>query len=172
MRLLAKLMVVLAAATAIVLCLAIKQNRLQAASETKTKFAPDFKLKDTSGKTVRLTTLKGKIVLLDFWATWCPPCRASLPHTQELSKSPEAKAGKLVVLAINVGESAKTVKDFMHKNGYTFRALLDEKGNLLDKYNSDGIPTFVIVDKKGKIAWKQVGLDEEALDAALKKALK
>lgn len=120
---------------------------------------------------VALSDYKGKVLLLDFWATWCPPCRESLPHTQMLSESADVKNGKLAVLAINAGEPEGTVRDFLRKNGYTFPVLLDPNGTLAGKYHVDGIPNFVIIDKTGKQVFQQAGLDEASLTAALKKAL-
>ena len=120
---------------------------------------------------ISLSDYQGKVVLLDFWATWCPPCRAALPHTQELSESADVKNGKLVVLAINVGEPEKTVRDFLRENGYTLPVLLDTSNTLSGKFNVEGIPNFVILDETGKQVYQQAGMDEHGLTAALKKAL-
>jgi thiol-disulfide isomerase/thioredoxin len=134
--------------------------------------APEISLPDLAGQTVTLSELKGKVVVLDFWATWCPPCRSSLPHTQALSQSPEAKAGKLVVLAINQGESASIIQPFMQEQGYSFQVLLDTQQSTLRLYNpSGGIPTFVVIDREGRVAWKSVGFNKSGLDQALAAAL-
>lgn len=117
------------------------------------------------------TSYKGKVVLLDFWATWCGPCRESLPHTQELSQSADVKAGKLVVLTINMAESESDVRAFLKQNNYTFDVMLDPQGAVANQYGVEFIPNFVILDKTGKVTFQQSGVNEQALDAALKKAL-
>lgn len=136
--------------------------------------APNFTLTDTEGNSVTLSDLKGKVVFLDFWATWCPPCRESLPHTQSLSQHEKAKAGDLVVLAVNAREDAEKVKQFMQEKGFTFRVLLDKDGAVMDMYKVQGIPTFVLIDREGKVAWVQIGFGsgtEKMMESAVNKAL-
>lgn len=136
--------------------------------------APDFTLTDMEGNSVSLSNLKGKVVFLDFWSTWCPPCRESLPHTQSLSQHEKAKSGELVVLAINAREEADKVKQFMQEKGFSFRVLMDKDGAVLDKYKVQGIPTFVLIDREGKVAWVQVGFGsgtEKLMEEAVNKAL-
>ncbi|MCC7491852.1 MAG: TlpA family protein disulfide reductase [Fimbriimonadaceae bacterium] len=137
--------------------------------------APQIQLKDLDGQEVKLSDLKGKVVYLDFWATWCPPCRAALPHTQKLSETPAAKEGKLVVLAVNCGEEAARVKSFLKTNKYDFRVPMDPDGKAGDAYKVQGIPAFYLIGKDGKVAWKTVGFDDntgeeihQAVEAALK----
>jgi len=136
--------------------------------------APDFTLSDLEGGEVSLSSLRGKVVFIDFWATWCPPCRESLPHTQSLSQHERAKSGDLVVLAVNAQEAPDKVKKFMQDNNYSFRVLLDKDGKVLDSFKVRGIPTFVLIDREGKVAWVQVGFGpgtEKALEEAVSKAL-
>src|SRR5690348_9107144 len=76
--------------------------------------AQDFKLPNLDGKEVNLSGLKGKKVFLNFWATWCPPCKAEMPELEKLYQ--ETKDSDLVILAINLGDASDTVKDFMHSN--------------------------------------------------------
>ncbi len=120
---------------------------------------------------VTLNGLKGKVVLLDFWATWCPPCRAALPHTQALADSADAKAGNLEVLAVNMQEPEAEVRKFIEAEGYSFKVLMDPKSSISGQFSFSGIPTFVILDRAGKKVFQQTGVDEAALDAALQKAL-
>jgi peroxiredoxin/outer membrane lipoprotein-sorting protein len=119
--------------------------------------APNFTLTDMEGNEVSLSGLRGKVVFLDFWATWCPPCRESLPHTQALSEHEKVKSGDLVVLAVNVGEEVDAARKFMQEKGFTFRVLMDRKGTTANTYKVRGIPTFVLIDREGKVAWVQVG---------------
>lgn len=140
----------------------------------KDQDAPDFSLSDLDGNTVSLSELKGKVVFLDFWATWCPPCRESLPHTQALSQHEKAKTGDLVVLAVNAREEADKVKQYLQSNGYSFRVVLDKDGEVLNRYKVQGIPTFVLINRDGKVVWVQVGFArgmEKQLAEAVAKAL-
>jgi len=135
--------------------------------------APDFKITDLEGKEVALKDLRGKVVFLDFWATWCPPCRKALPHTQEISEREEVKKGDLVVLAVS-NEAEDTVKKFLADNKYTFRTACDK--GLGGKYGVRGIPTFITIGKDGKIVDTLVGYGGDSsakqIDAGIEKALK
>src|SRR5208337_4684788 len=94
--------------------------------------APDFALKDAAGRTIRLNDLRGKVVIVDFWATWCGPCRAVMP---ELQKMHTDLAGKgLTILGLDVGEDSDTVTQFAHKFGYTFTLLLDAEPDVTTRY--------------------------------------
>ena len=111
--------------------------------------APGLTLVSPGGKKVSLAEFEGKnVVLLDFWATWCPPCRAAMPRLAEL----EAKYGSkgLKVISINQGEDGPTVSSFVKETEYKPLVLLDD-GTAGDKYRVKAIPTIVIVDKTGKI---------------------
>lgn len=117
--------------------------------------AIDFKLKDLNGKSVSLSDFKGKKVLLNFWATWCPPCRAEMPDIEKLYL--ENKDSDLVILAVNLGEDTQTVKSFIDKNKYNFNILLDSDQAVAIKYNIVSIPTSFFIDKEGNIVSKKVG---------------
>lgn len=136
--------------------------------------APDFTLTDLDGNTVSLSSLQGKVVFLDFWATWCPPCRQSLPHTQALSQHEKAQSGDLVVLAVNLRETPEQVKQFMQEQGFSFRVVMDRDASVARAYRVQGIPTFVVIDRSGKLAWVQVGFapgTEKEMEQAILKAL-
>lgn len=154
-----------------------KQQAEESREDTKSlegQPAPDFTLTDMEGNAISLSDLKGKVVFLDFWATWCPPCRESLPHTQSLSQHEKARSGELVVLAINAREEVDKVKQFMQEKGFSFRVLMDKDGAVLNKYKVQGIPTFVLIDREGKVAWVQVGFGggtEKLMEEAVNKAL-
>src|SRR5271156_5222659 len=89
-------------------------------TDLKGKTAPDFSLKTLDGKDVKLSDQKGSVVMVDFWATWCPPCRASLPHVQKVSADAALAQKGLKVFAVNDKEDADTVKKFLTDNKYTF----------------------------------------------------
>jgi peroxiredoxin len=131
------------------------------ASDLTGKPAPDFALSDLQGKSVKLSGLRGKVVLLDFWATWCGPCRIEMPRVQKLHRDFRAKG--LVVYGVNVGEETTKVRPFLTKNGYTFPMLLDRQKTVMDKYQVNGIPTLVIVDRKGTIHSYFVGVREDSV---------
>jgi len=131
--------------------------------------AADFALKDLAGKSHTLKGLRGKVVLLDFWATWCGPCRITMPRIARLHE--EYKAKGLEVLSINVGEPIMKARDYMKKNGYTFTTLLDGNRRVSTDYKVNGIPTLVVVDRDGTISSYLVGAhSEETLRGALAKA--
>jgi peroxiredoxin len=140
-----------------------------AASDMSGQKATDFSLVDLAGRTRTLSAYRGKVVLLDFWATWCGPCRISMPHVEKLHR--EYKAKGLVVLGIDIGESADKVRPFLAKNGYDFTVLLDRKTTVAQAYQASAIPTTVIIDRKGMIVAYFTGVrGEDELRAALKKA--
>jgi thiol-disulfide isomerase/thioredoxin len=143
-------------------------------TDLKGKPAPDFSLKTLDGKDVKLSDQKGSVVMVDFWATWCPPCRASLPHVQKVSAD-EALAKKgLKVFAVNDKEDADTVKKFLTDNKYTFTVPMDVDQTALQAYSVSGIPTTIIVGRDGKVADAFVGFGDDSaqqIDAAIDKAL-
>jgi len=117
--------------------------------------APDFQLQSLTGQTFSLENLRGKPVLINFWATWCPPCRGEMPYIQEIYE--EWSGNGLVVMAINIGESSSTAEGFMQSNGLSFTVLLDTRQNVAEMYNISGIPTTLFIDKDGIIQDKVIG---------------
>ncbi len=120
--------------------------------------APAFTLKDLDGNDVTLSSYKGKVVLLNFWATWCPPCRAEMPSMQRLSDGLEGE--KIELIAVNVAESTKTVEKFIEENGYTFTVLLDPNAYIAATYGFRSIPTTYIIDAEGYALGMVVGSQE------------
>ncbi len=117
--------------------------------------APDFTLEDLNGRKVRLKGLKGKVIFLNFWATWCPPCVQEMPTMEKLHQTFGQKG--LTVLAINYREDAKQVKKFFSKYKLTFIALLDLDGKVSERYRAWGLPVTVIINKRGEIVGKVIG---------------
>lgn len=120
----------------------------------KTK-AIDFKLKDLNGKDLSLSDLKGKKVFVNFWATWCPPCKAEMPEIEKLYQ--ETKDSDLVIVAIEIGEPLDTVKSFIDSNKYNFKVLLDSDQSVSSKYGITSIPTSYFIDVDGNIISKRLG---------------
>jgi len=117
--------------------------------------AIDFTLKDLDGKELKLSDLKGKKVFLNFWATWCPPCKAEMPEIEKLYQ--ETKDTDLVIVAVEIGEPLDTVKSFIDSNKYSFKVLLDSDQSVASNYNITSIPTSFFIDEEGNIVSKRVG---------------
>ena len=130
--------------------------------------AADFTLKSLDGEPTQLSSLQGKVVVLDFWATWCPPCRAELPSIDKLSSE---FAGKVEFLGVNDEESA-TVKGFLKKAGYTFPVLMDGKRQVHRTYGIRAIPVLLVIDRHGVIRQHFIGSrSEQALRSAIQSVL-
>jgi peroxiredoxin len=125
--------------------------------------APDFTLQDLSGHPVTLSSYRGqKAVLMDFWATWCGPCRMAMPGLQDLAD--KFKDRDLEILSVDQGESANQVRNLIERQKYTFHVVLDQNQAVGNKYGVQGIPTLVLVDKKGVVQWMRVGYSENEDD--------
>jgi peroxiredoxin len=137
------------------------------------KAAPDITFPTADGKAVKLADLKGKVVVLDFWATWCAPCIKGLPHIQALSQKKELAERGLVVLAVNFTETKEDFEPFLKKNGYTFTVPMDPEGKHLEAFQAPGVPLTVVIGRDGTVRTVFTGLaDAAALDAAIEAALK
>lgn len=116
--------------------------------------APDFTLKDLDGRSVSLGDFRGKPVFLNFWATWCPPCRKELPQLQEFH---EQYGEEIELLGINWGENVTTVKEFLDRLGVRYRNVLDERGIVFTLYGLTGIPESFFIDPEGYIRGAWIG---------------
>jgi thiol-disulfide isomerase/thioredoxin len=139
-----------------------KGAKEQLVKELVNKPAPQFELKGLDGKLVKLADLKGKIVVVDFWATWCGPCKSSFPFLQKVYEKYKSNPD-IVILALDTWERVKgeekekLVKKFISDNKYTFTVLYDD--NFVEQYGVTGIPTKFIIDKDGMIQFKTIGFD-------------
>ena len=119
--------------------------------------APDFELQSLDGQMVTLSSLRGRPVMLNFWASWCGPCRVEMPFIQEVFEDEDWREQGLTILAVNLGESRSTVKEFMEDNGLSFTVLLDTENKVAAGYNIRGIPTTYFIDKNGIIKDGKIG---------------
>ena len=147
-----------------------KEAETQTESTTLVKAgdtAPDFTVELFDGSQVTLSSLRGKVVLLNFWATWCPPCRQELTRVQK--EIIDHFAGKpFVFLPVSRGEKREAVEAFREKTGYTFPMGLDSARTVYDRYATDYIPRNFLIDKQGKVILATVGYDDEEFDALIR----
>jgi peroxiredoxin/outer membrane lipoprotein-sorting protein len=133
------------------------------------KRAPDFTLSDLEDKPVRLADLKGSVVVLDFWATWCGPCREALPHLQKLQRDLGPQGAKF--FAVNVEEPKEKAAEFVREQKLELRVLLDEKGETGKAFGVSGIPQTVVIGKNGAIQRILVGFDPATTERELREAI-
>ena len=129
--------------------------------------APDFTVEMVDGDKVTLSSLKGKIVLINFWATWCPPCREEFKRVQK-DLIDHFKGQDFVFLPISRGEKKSTVDSFRDKQGYTFPMGLDPTQEIYKKYASNYIPRNFVVGKDGKVIYVSVGYEAKEFEAMVK----
>jgi peroxiredoxin len=135
--------------------------------------APDIALTGEDGKRYRLSDYRGQVVVVNFWATWCPPCRYEMPAMERAHQ--KLKDEKIVLLAVNVGEDEETVFAFTGQYPVTFPLLLDRDGTVVKQYPVIGLPTTFVIDPRGNITHRAVGgreWDDEALLDQLRQLLK
>ncbi len=118
--------------------------------------APDFTLADLDGNNITLLDLRDKNVYLNFWASWCDPCKDEMPDIEKIHQ--EYLDKDLIVLTINTGEDKETVTKFMEEGGYSFPVLLDLNLDVAREYNTSNIPVSFFLDKEGKVIEKKEGL--------------
>ena len=131
--------------------------------------APDFTGELIDCTSITLSELQGKPVIINFWATWCGPCVKEMPAFERLKDDFGDKIG---IIAVNCGDDAGTVKDFMEENGYTFPVVLDEEYSISMLYPTNSIPYTVVVDAEGKVTHISTGaLDADTMYERYKEAL-
>jgi thiol-disulfide isomerase/thioredoxin len=138
------------------LCLASGAFALSIKKEDTRKRAPEFELKDRTGKTVRLSDYKGKVVLLDFWATWCVPCKAEIPWLIELAKKYEPEGVELLGISMDQ-DGWDVVNPFVEKMGIQYPILLGNKRTAYLYGDVEALPLAFFVDRAGRVAAIQLG---------------
>lgn len=150
---------------------AVIKVREKLLAERISKPAPDFSAKNLAGETVQFAQLKSKVVVLDFWATWCGPCKAAFPFLQKVYEKYKNDPD-VVILAVNTWENEsgaareKLVKKFLEDNKYTFPVVYDET-SVAEKYKVEGIPTQFFIDRKGVIQFKAVGFEGPEMEQVM-----
>jgi thiol-disulfide isomerase/thioredoxin len=128
----------------------------KSADRSGVQSAPNFTLTNLDSETVSLSDFKGKNVYLNFWASWCGPCKLEMPDLEKISQEYQDK--DLVVLAVNVGENQNKVQAFMDANEFSFPVLLDPQGKAAKTYKVSSIPVSIFINEEGIIVNKKIGL--------------
>jgi thiol-disulfide isomerase/thioredoxin len=145
------------------------QNRGAAAARGRTLVAPDFALRDLAGQTVRLSDYRGKVVLVDFWATWCGPCRMSIPHLKELYA--EYASQGLEIIGVAIGDKEELVRRFVDKQQIDYVTVLGDQAVAMD-YGITNIPTAFLLDQDGNVAARYLGYQQKrVLEEAIRQLL-
>jgi peroxiredoxin len=150
--------VALALVLGLISCTSSQQAKAAVKPEKDRKVAPDFGLKDANGATVRLSDYRGKVVLLDFWATWCGPCKIEIPWFMEFEQSYKDRGFAVVGVSMD-DEGWPAVKPYIQDRKVNYRILLgnDEVGQLYG--GVDSLPTTLLIDRSGRIARVHIGLE-------------
>jgi len=148
--------------------LALFTNTISAAEG---KAAPDFALKDLGGKDISLDDYKGKVVFVNFWATWCPPCRQEIPGFVEAYE--KYKSEGLVILGVAVSDKEGTVKSYVEKNKMSYPVAMGDSKIIRDYEPGNAIPSTIVIDRNGNIFHKHVGfMDQSQVEKIFKELSK
>lgn len=120
--------------------------------------APAFELKDPSDRPQRLADYRGKPVILNFWATWCPPCREEMPSMQRAHQALEQEG--IAVVAVNVGDDASAIGEFLAQTPVDFPLPMDTESEVAQRYPLKGLPTTYVIDPEGRLVYSAVGSRE------------
>ena len=158
-----------------------KSNNGASSNESNEDKTPaiDFELKDQYGKTHKLSDYKGKVVFLNFWATWCPPCKMEMPDIQKIYEKYEKQGEKSEVVVLSVAapntqdeKDIEGIKAFLEENGYTYPVLMDDGGYTFGAYRISSLPTTFMIDKEGNVfGYVQGGLTQEAMESIIEQTI-
>ncbi len=134
------------------------------------RLAPDFILTDLEGNTVTLSDFRGKVVFINFWATWCPPCRAEMPEIEAIHQ--EYKGQDVVVIGVDLMETEDEVRQFVQRGGYSWTFVIDTTGEVGRNYGVTAIPTSFFLDKDGVIQAISIGaMTKRQMESRLAEAM-
>ena len=156
---------------AVALCCIFSMHMHAATSDGD--LAPDFTGKTLDGKNIRLQEQRGNVVMLNFWASWCGPCRTEMPLLEDMQKKYQRMG--FVLLGVNVDEDTKAAQRFLNDVTTTFPMVLDSQGSISKSYNVDAMPTSIFIDRNGKIRDIHRGYkagDEKAYEKIIKKLIR
>ncbi|AZT90876.1 TlpA family protein disulfide reductase [Caldicellulosiruptor changbaiensis] len=139
---------------AVLIALLVYQFIPRTKSQVRVNGAVDFKLESVDGKEYSISSFRGKKVILNFFATWCPPCRAEIPDFEKFHQSNK----DIVLIGVNIQEDKNTVKEFLNSMGVSYLVLLDKDGKIASNFGIEGIPTTFLLDENGRIIAKNVGM--------------
>jgi thiol-disulfide isomerase/thioredoxin len=141
-----------------------EQTSAVSSSQTSKTSAPDFTVQDTNGNNVSLSDFKGKPVVLNFWASWCPPCKAEMPDYEKMYQQYSSKGVVFMMVNMTDGsrETTATAKQFLKDSNYTFPAYLDVKSNAANTYGISSIPDSIFIDKDGNVVNSYEGMIDAA----------
>ena len=135
------------------------------------RLAPSFTLVDLEGNQVALSDFRGKTVFLNFWATWCPPCRAEMPEIEAVYQQYKGKG--VVVIGVDILESESVVHQYVQQGGYSWTFVLDTTGEVAANYQIAAIPTSFFIDREGIIQAVNIGaMTKRAMETQLVKAMR
>lgn len=148
----------------------LKESELAPAPEVG-RLAPDFTLVDLEGNQVTLSDFRGKTVFLNFWATWCPPCRAEMPEMEAVYQ--EYKDKGVVVIGVDIKEAEEEVRQYVQQGGYSWTFVLDTTGEVTANYRIAAIPTSFFIDREGIIQAVNIGaMTKRAMEAKLAETMR
>ena len=122
---------------------------------------PDMSLDDLNGGALETKSLRGKVALLNVWATWCGPCRAEIPELEAIHRTYQSKGVEVVGVSVDSMDAIEDVKSFVAEQKITYRIVFDSQGELASRFEASVIPTTFLVNRKGEIVWMHVGVLEQ-----------
>lgn len=134
------------------------------AGNSNRELAYDFSWRDANGNTVKLSEQKGKVVLIDFWATWCGPCKMTIPIIEKLYEDYMGKDFLIIGINLDQGVEASVISDFVKENGMKYLVVTDPNSSVSSKYGVTSIPRFFFIDKNGRIANMVIGYKDNMYD--------
>lgn len=160
----------------VIVLLAVLSCQPSSARETYLRKWPDdiptptFNLIDLDGKQWNLQNLRGKVVVLNFWASWCAPCVDELPFLNDLASGSEAAKGQLVILGVNFKESTPAIQRFLSAHSFRYPIVVDKTGEHFKKWTNGVMPTTILIGRDGRPRWRVVG-ELNPADESFKQAL-